>query len=541
MTQVATESLPTNYTATAPATGALLAGKTAQPGWSYACLILAGLLAVVSNGRWIVPAAAWISPVFLLRFMRTQPALRAILLADLVMTGAALVSWQGMVPVPGSLYLVVVGFTAQWILAPFVVDRLLFRRFHGLARTLILPTAWVGVEYLNSVWNPYGTWGSAAYTQFGNLPLVQIVSVTGPFGISFLIGWFTAVVNHAWENEFAWPRVRCTGSLFAAVLALVLLAGGGRLAFFPPTGPTVRVSSISATEELRAKVDPDWIAKELNISLKESIPDALWNTLDQNSQPLQEYLAERTHREARAGARIVFWPEAHVILTKEAEPRLLELGRQIARSEGIYLGIGMGVARRHPTELKAENRFVLLDPQGNTLFDYTKQNPVPGGEAACSIIAVHDYCLPMAATPYGRIAAAICFDMDFPSFVRQAGVARTDILLDPSADWRAIDPLHTQMACMRAVELGCSVIRHTSGGLSAAVDYQGRLLASMDHFTTPATELVMVTQVPVAGVPTVYARIGDVFSWLCLAILLVLAGVGLVYRSHTAPFSVPAS
>jgi apolipoprotein N-acyltransferase len=535
MSQVETEPLQPRYQQAAPAEQAVAAAKHAQPSWSYACLILAGVLLLVSNGRWIIPAAAWISPALLLRFLRTQPTLRAILLADLVVTGAALLSWRGMVPVPGFLYLIVIGLTAQWMLAPFVVDRLLFQRLDGLARTLILPTAWVGVEYLSSVWNPYGTWGSAAYTQVGNLPLTQIVSVTGLFGISFLIGWFAAVVNDAWENAFAWPRLRWTGGLFAAVLALVLLAGGGRLAFFPPTGPTVRVASISATEALRERVDPDWIARDLHVSLQPSIPDAVWQALDNNSLVLQDYLAERTRREARAGAQIVFWPEAHVILLKESEPRMLELGRQLARSERIYLGIGMAVARRHATEIKAENRFVLLDPQGNSVLDYTKQNPVPGGEAASSIIAVHDYRLPVVATPHGRIAAAICFDMDFPSFMRQAGVARADVLLDPSGDWRAIDPLHTQMACMRAVELGCSVIRQTSGGLSEAVDYQGRTLARMDHFTTPATERVMVAQVPVAGVPTVYARIGDVFSWMCLALLVALIGVGIVSRPPAAP------
>jgi apolipoprotein N-acyltransferase len=77
------------------------------------------------------------------------------------------------------------------------------------------------------------------------------------------------------------------------------------------------------------------------------------------------------------------------------------------------------------------------------------------------------------------------------------------------------------MACMRGIELGCSVIRHTGTGLSAAVDYQGRLLAQMDHFTTPGTERVMVTHVPVHGVPTFYARFGDLFSWICVAGLLV--------------------
>ena len=87
------------------------------------------------------------------------------------------------------------------------------------------------------------------------------------------------------------------------------------------------------------------------------------------------------------------------------------------------------------------------------------------------------------------------------------------------------------MACMRGIELGCSVIRHTGTGLSAAVDYQGRLLAQMDHFTTPGTERVMVTHVPVRGVRTFYARFGDLFSWICVVGLLVLTVVGLI-RPH---------
>jgi apolipoprotein N-acyltransferase len=523
MGQLATEPLSTRHLATAASDAVPVApSRAGRSSSSYACLLLAGVLLLVSNGRWIIPAAAWMSPVLLLRFMRTQRALWGICLADLVMTGAALVSWQGMVPVPDLLYVIVVALTAQWMLLPFVVDRLLFQRFQGLMRTLILPVSWVSVEFLNSRLNPYGTWGSAAYTQFGNLPLMQLASVTGLFGISFLIAWFASVANHAWENGFAWPQIRSAVCLYAAALALVLLVGGGRLAFFPPAGPTIRVASISATDELRQEVDPDRVARDLHVSLKDSIPVAVWQALDRNSQRLQDYLVEKTRREARAGARIVFWPEAHVILSKDSQAQLIELGRQTARSEGIYLGIGMGVAPRHSTEIKAENRFFFLDPQGDTLFDYAKQNPVPGGEAASSIIPVHDYRLPAVQTPTGRIAGAICFDMDFPSFIRQAGVSQTDILLDPSGDWQAIDPLHTYMACMRGVELGCSVIRQTAGGLSAAVDYQGRTLASMDHFTTPGSERVMVAQVPTTGVPTIYAQIGDVFSWSCVAALLAL-------------------
>jgi apolipoprotein N-acyltransferase len=72
------------------------------------------------------------------------------------------------------------------------------------------------------------------------------------------------------------------------------------------------------------------------------------------------------------------------------------------------------------------------------------------------------------------------------------------------------------------VENGFSLVRHTNDGLSAAVDYQGRVLSRMDHFT--AGEPVMVSEVPIEEVTTVYSRIGDSFAWLCVAALVWLVG-----------------
>ena len=70
------------------------------------------------------------------------------------------------------------------------------------------------------------------------------------------------------------------------------------------------------------------------------------------------------------------------------------------------------------------------------------------------------------------------------------------------------------MASFRAVEQGFNLVRHTSQGLSAAFDYQGRQLAAMDHYLT--AERVLVAQVPIHGTHTIYALFGDWFAWLCL-------------------------
>ena len=125
-------------------------------------------------------------------------------------------------------------------------------------------------------------------------------------------------------------------------------------------------------------------------------------------------------------------------------------------------------------------------------------------------------------TPYGRLSSVICFDADSVQLLHQAGRGRADLVLIPSNDWRAIDPWHTQMAVFRGIEQGFNTVRHVSGGLSVATDYQGRIRGLMDHYQTPS-ERQLVAEVPTKGVQTIYSRVGDLFSWLALAGLAGLA------------------
>ena len=81
------------------------------------------------------------------------------------------------------------------------------------------------------------------------------------------------------------------------------------------------------------------------------------------------------------------------------------------------------------------------------------------------------------------------------------------------------------MAVFRAVENGVSMVRATKSGLSGAVDAFGRTLAVTDHFSPGAQ--IMIVQVPLRHVSTIYARVGDLFAWLCVASLLIMIAVAL--------------
>ena len=119
----------------------------------------------------------------------------------------------------------------------------------------------------------------------------------------------------------------------------------------------------------------------------------------------------------------------------------------------------------------------------------------------------------------------ICYDADFPELTRQAGRAGVDILLAPYKDWKSVSAQHAQMATFRAIENGVWLVRPALSGISTVVDPQGRVLARVSAFG-PGEPTVAAT-VAAQGTPTPYARFGDVFAYVCLVGLAVLAGSAL--------------
>jgi apolipoprotein N-acyltransferase len=475
---------------------------------SLVWLGLGGLFQLFGFGKWMIPAAAWLVPMFLLHFTRRVDPLAGALGIWLTLWIAISAANYDVIRVPGVAYFGVTALVAASQMLPYLADRLMAPRLPGFASTLVFPLAWVTMELINSRANPYGTWGALAYTQYGNLPLMQLASVAGIWGIAFLITWFGSTLNWAWENNFDWTIVRTGVFIYAAVWSLVMLAGGVRLAF-APEAPTVRVAGIGWPKGI---IEPSEflriLAPDLTATERKQIREKFGS--------LHDSFFERSRREVQAGAKIVVWPEGNLMVLKEDESAFLDRARRFAREHDIFLLMGMGTLE--PGAVRpVDNKAVLVNPAGEIAFSYTKITAVPGFEASVNIRGQGP--IPVADTPYGRIASPICFDLDFPQIIRQVGRFRADLILVPASDYkdlRAVGQLHQRMAEFRAIENGVAMFRITRWGGSGAVDPYGRRLAAMDDFTTH--DNVMVAQVPTsAGIRTIYARIGDLFAWLCVA------------------------
>jgi hypothetical protein len=106
-----------------------------------------------------------------------MPPFAGLLSIWLVLLVAGTVSNRGVIPLSGLAYFGVVLMIAIALTLSYVADRLLASKLAGLASTLIFPLACVAVEFINTRTSPFGSWGSVAYTQYGNLPLMQLASV----------------------------------------------------------------------------------------------------------------------------------------------------------------------------------------------------------------------------------------------------------------------------------------------------------------------------------------------------------------------------
>ncbi len=481
--------------------------------WSYVWLLLSMALGTisVSIGNWVLPVAAWLSAVFALRFMHTQ---KRVWLAYLLLALATAVSAAiALPPELASIRIAIVIGAAIFANLPPLADRLLGPRLPGFVSTLVFPCAYTALEYINTMTSPTSSFGVQAYTQFDNLPLMQLVSITGLWGLSFLMSWFASVVNYAWDREFEWRVIRRGVLAYLGIMLAVLLFGQTRLWLAPTPEDTVRMVGITAVDfranqsELMQAVNND--------------PQAFRRM----SQERQDLYFEKTIEEAQGGAELILWPENAIPLPPEDVPALMARAGEVARQEGIYLGVSMMVLPQDevtPYEIKMR----VLDPNGEQVLEHIKFGgaALDGGNRLSG-----DGILETAVTPFGTLASVICFDTNVPNKVIQTGQKGADILLSPSLEFAGINPMHAHMATFRAVENGVSVFRIADNGLSIAVDPYGRTLAVMDHFT-PNGEQVLVAQVPTQGTTTIYPLIGDLVAWLSIIGFVVLTIAAIVRR-----------
>ena len=427
---------------------------------------------------------AWLAPLPVLWLAPRVPARWAALAAFAAYALGGMDQWHYLhgvigLPLPFDLYA---------IAAPalvFALCTLLYRRLlrsgHVLSATLAVPALWVAVEYVNNLGSPHGTWGSIAYGQMDALLVIQLAAVAGLWGIGFLL-----LLAPAALAALLTPTAPRRGRIVAAGTAALLVAaslgyGAWRLAA-PATG-SLRIGLVSLEKPIRPALD------------------------SAAGEALESRYVEAMRRLADDGAKVVVIPETSFATTATTVSAFAALARQ----SGLILDIGIdGKEDPHADR----NMVMAFRPDAASPATYFKHHLIPGLEQQYT--PGKHYTL-LDGSP--RIGLAICKDMDFHDVSRAYAQRDTQLLLVPAWDFGVDGWLHSRMAIMRGVENGLAIARVARTGRLTLSDDRGRVLAEASSETHDAE---LVGNLPLRDTHTLYARWGDWFAWLDLALLAVL-------------------
>jgi apolipoprotein N-acyltransferase len=426
---------------------------------------------------------------------------------------AAMPAWLGWVAVVLlSLYLAIY---------PAVAAGLAWRwgRPDRLTLTLVLAAGWIVTEWLRATlftgfaWNPIGVALIAT-------PISRVATLIGTYGLSgmavLLAGGLLLLAERRWRPGAALLLAPAAGAALAFLL--VPPASGG-------PGPALRI------------VQP-------NIG-----QDEKWK---EGSEALRR-LDTLSHGGGRA-PRLLLWPEAAITRPLQIgladlgyQEEAVELRREVAGmlAPGNLLLTG-GVTLRSAdgkAVTSATNSVFALDPRGRILARYDKAHLVPYGEylpmrpvlsaIGLSRLAPGDVDFDPGPGPrsfdlpgVGRVGFQLCYEIIFSGEVVDRR-HRPAFLFNPSNDaWfgRWGPPQHLAQARLRALEEGLPILRSTPTGISAVIDADGRLLASLGWRTMG----VIDSRLPPARPPTLFARFGNALPLLFA--LLLAAGTIAVRR-----------
>ncbi len=474
--------------------------STAKNNYSYIYLLIGFVFLFFFNGRWIIPIAAFIAPIFLIRFFRFQKPFKGFLFIVLAGWISNIFIWKGMMPMSGLFYYFLMFMMSVFTALTFLIDRVYTQKLKGIISTLIFPSVYVLMEFIVVSTNPSGSYGTLAHTQT-SLPLLQIISVTGIWGLVFIILWTSSIINWLWDNTFDKYALRKALWVYVVPVTIVILYGQIRLAQ-ESNEATVKIASINVSKMEMQHIfcdNPDSINEQINSTF-----------------------LDNCHIAAMSKAKIVFGIEIMLNMTSDKESEYIEKAKEAARKDNIYLGLPLLIYPKDNTRARPMNKITWISPQGETLFTYYKAKPTPGeGFYGDGVIRYFD-------SPYGRIGSAICFDMDFPALIQQTHSMNIDIMLVPGNDWKEITPYHTYVASFRAIEQGFNLVRAASRGLSASFNYKGQLISSQNYFTT--NDVILYSNVPTKGRETIYSVLGDYFAWMCIVFLTIISTIFIKHK-----------
>jgi apolipoprotein N-acyltransferase len=404
----------------------------------------------------------------------------------------------------------------------WMVQRLSLR---GLGLALFgAPFLWISTEvlraYLPEISFP---WGLLGYPAAGNSALVQLTTITGIYGVSFLVAVFNSLL--VWILASPSEKRKSRLAVVAAVMVVLLVVQDFGPRFVPTAaaGHIARVVQPNFPENMQYV--GDWYA-------------------DHNADMAElEQLSLRRSPGARQPDLLV-WPEAPAPFSFQDPhfgPYISRLATEFKHP--VIVGIidwkpilesGRGIPR---TGLVPYNSAAMLNSMGQKTFMYDKIHLVPFGEYE-PFPLIHQVVTSVSEEVGGfrkgrernvgrfsngnTFSIFICYEAIYAGEIRQFANNGAQLLINISNDgWFGKSEAaeqHLRMARVRAVENRRWLIRDTNSGITASIDPYGNVTRAMHRDTRDSVDLPYDFRAD----KTIYTRFGDWFAWMCVGVSAIL-------------------
>jgi len=440
------------------------------------------------------------------------------------------------------ILLLIIPTLAVFFATKIAAAEFLSRRFERL-RVLIYPAVWIaidGVQGIGFLAFPWTYWG---YSQYPFTSFVQIASLTGIFGISFI--------------------VICANSCIAEAAALISKKG---LSLRPFLG-SMQFKQLAALFSLVAVCALYGAAmlytrtpgkdKTMRIAMVQTCIDP-WENWSINRYDNLATLVRLTKKALEKKPDLIIWSESATLelISFDYERNRLnpfeEEVLKIARENETPLltgevGIKTDFIKRR---IDPQNNAVLIDERGEVSNTYSKIHLVPFGEwfpyekwvpfvkEITSQFGGSDFVpgdepslFRVRGVPFG---ALICYEGIFQRLCRNYRNMGAELFINiTNLLWTKTYRGHMQgfwAAKFRAIENGIWFVSAGNSGYTALVDPHGRVTASIPilrvDYLVGEIDLSMNRR-------TVYSAVGDIVLYASLCLLFVLSCV-IFYRRITA-------
>lgn len=388
---------------------------------------------------------------------------------------------------------------------------------------ILCPFLWISFEYILTNFLTGFPWELLGYSQFKNLPLIQMASITGVYGIS----WVIVLLQSMFLFSIKWRK---KAPFFMALAFVLLLHGAG---LWSLRGDHTTENSFKGS------------VIQGNVS-----SDIYWHKISFNEiNGLFERHIELSHQVCADGARLIIWPEFSVPLCFScSEPLYQDFKEKLFQfvkdtESTLLLGTNeIAVSNGHTSYF---NTALCLSPE-LSISQYYKMHLVPFGEytpykkifsfiekmthAIGDITPGEKYSLHQFETL--RFGSPICYEIIFPNLVRKFVKKGAHFLVTITNDgWygKSSAPYqHFSMAVLRAIENRRYLLRAATTGVSGIIDPYGRILSKSEMMT----KTYLTGEIVPSRKLTIYTKYGDILSFFSLTFVSLSLILTMKKRIH---------